>query len=31
VEYDATRLTDTTVANILRRAGLDIGEKIQLV
>jgi hypothetical protein len=31
VEYDATRLTDTTVANILRRAGLDLKEKVQLV
>jgi hypothetical protein len=31
VEYDATRLTDTAVANILRRAGLDLREKVQLV
>ena len=31
VEYDATRLTDTAVANILRRAGLDLKEKVQLV
>ena len=31
VEYDATRFTDTTVANLLRRAGLDLKEKIQLV
>ena len=31
VEYDATRFNDTTVANLLRRAGLDLKEKIQLV
>jgi hypothetical protein len=31
VEYDATRLSETTVANILRRAGLDLKEKLQLV
>ena len=31
VDYDATRLTDTAVANILRRAGLDLREKVQLV
>ena len=31
VEYDATRLTDTTVANLLRRAGLDLKEKLKLV
>ena len=31
VEYDATRLTDTDIANLLRRAGLDIKEKLHLV
>jgi hypothetical protein len=31
VEYDATRLSETTVANILRRAGLDLRDKVQLV
>ena len=31
VEYDATRFNDTTVANLLRRAGLDLKEKVQLV
>ena len=31
VEYDATRFSDETVANILRRAGLDLEEKVQLV
>jgi hypothetical protein len=31
VEYDATRFNDNTVANVLRRAGLDLKEKIQLV
>lgn len=31
VEYDATRFNDTTVANILRRAGLDLKDKVQLV
>lgn len=31
VEFDATRFTETTVANLLRRAGLDLKEKIQLV
>ena len=31
VEYDATRLTETDVANLLRRAGLDLKEKVQLV
>ena len=31
VEYDATRFNDTTVANILRRAGLDLKDKVLLV
>ena len=31
VEYDATRLTDAEIAGILRRAGIDLREKIQLV
>jgi len=31
VEYDATRLEETEVSNLLRRAGLDIQERIQLV
>lgn len=30
VEYDATRLNDDIVAGILRRAGLDLKEKIVL-
>ncbi len=31
VEYDATRLNEATVAALLRRTGLDLGEKLQLV
>jgi hypothetical protein len=31
VEYDATRLNDDTVAALLRRAGIDVKEKIALV
>lgn len=31
VEFDATRLTDSEVAAILRRAGIDLREKVQLV
>lgn len=31
VEYDATRLDEAEVANILRRCGLDLRERIQLV
>ena len=31
VEYDATRFDETTVANLLRRAGLDLKEKVELV
>jgi hypothetical protein len=30
VEYDATRLTGAVVANLLRRAGLDIVEEVSL-
>ncbi len=31
VEYDATRLNEATVGALLRRTGLDLGEKLQLV
>ena len=31
VEYDASRLSEETVAAILRRAGMDLREKIELV
>ena len=31
VEYDASRLNSDAVASLLRRAGMDIGEKVQLV
>jgi len=31
VEYDATRLNDEEIAAILRRAGIDLREKVQLV
>ena len=31
VEYDATRLNESAIANLLRHAGLDIKEKVQLV
>jgi hypothetical protein len=31
VEYDATRLNEATVENLLRNAGLDVRERIQLV
>jgi len=31
VEYDATRLNDDVVADVLRRAGLDLREKVELV
>lgn len=31
IEYDATRLDEREVANILRRCGLDLRERIQLV
>jgi len=28
VEYDASRLKEPVVANLLRKAGLDVGEKL---
>ena len=31
VEYDASRLNDGEIAGILRRAGMDLREKVQLV
>jgi hypothetical protein len=31
VEYDATRMNDSEIAAILRRAGIDLREKVQLV
>jgi hypothetical protein len=31
VEYDATRLNQDTVAALLRRTGLELGDKLQLV
>ena len=31
VEYDATRLNEATVEALLRKAGLDVREKLQLV
>lgn len=31
VEFDATRLNEATVAALLRRSGLDLKEKLQLV
>jgi hypothetical protein len=31
VEYDASRLSEQIVAGLLRRAGLDLGEKLSLV
>lgn len=31
VEFDATRFTEKTVENLLRRAGLDLKEKVLLV
>ena len=30
VEYDATRLNHDSVANLLRNAGLDIEEKVEM-
>jgi len=30
VEYDATRLNEATVANLLRRCGLDLRDKLAL-
>jgi len=31
VEYDASRLAESTVAALLRRAGLDVRDKVALV
>jgi hypothetical protein len=31
IEYDATRLNQDTVAALLRRSGLELGDKLQLV
>ena len=31
VEYDATRLSNQIVASLLRRAGIDLKERVQLV
>jgi hypothetical protein len=31
VEYDATRLTEPVVHNLLRRTGLDIQERVSLI
>ena len=31
VEYDATRLTEPTVHQLLRRSGLDIVERVSLI
>ncbi len=31
VEYDATRMNQDTVAALLRRTGLELGEKLQLI
>ena len=31
VEYDATRLDASEIANLLRNAGLDLRERVQLV
>jgi hypothetical protein len=31
VEYDATRLNEDVVSSLLRRAGIDVREKIALV
>ena len=31
VEYDASRLNENTVAALLRRAGIDLREKVALV
>jgi hypothetical protein len=31
VEYDATRLSDPIIESLLRRAGLDIKERVALV
>jgi hypothetical protein len=31
VEYDATRLNEDVVSSLLRRAGIDVREKVSLV
>ncbi len=31
VEYDATRLNEATVAALLKRTGMELGEKLQLI
>lgn len=31
VEYDATRLNDATIENLLRQAGFDVRERLALV
>lgn len=31
VEYDSTRLDEPEVANLLRRCGLDLKERVQLI
>jgi hypothetical protein len=31
VEFDATRLNEDTVASLLRRAGIDVQEKLALI
>ena len=31
VEYDATRLSEATVENLLRKAGFDVREKLALI
>jgi hypothetical protein len=31
IEYDATRLEETDVANLLRNTGLDLRKRVQLV
>lgn len=31
VEYDATRLNEGTVASLLKRTGLELGDKLQLI
>jgi len=31
VEYDATRLTEPIVAQLLRRSGLDVVERVSLI
>lgn len=31
VEFDATRLDEPEVANLLRRCGLDVKERVQLI